>query len=390
MTNREKEFDIALIATPWWLIPSKNIVTATENLIEDYAFNFKKYGYRSVIFSRARDYTDESGVKDLNKYNNEYRYTKVSRIDRKVFKKTNTLLFYLPYILKIAFKIKQLGIRKVVVFQTLSFCYWIKLLNPKTEVLYYTVNHELSRDDNYYQYGTISKDFALRVLPKIDCIITMSKYIQKGILNRFPSMKQKCKVVYAGIDTEIFKERKKGRKERIITYSGRVVPEKGVHLLANAFRNLQKEFKDIKLNILGGGIGPNIPVDYFESFNHKGINMLGLLPRKEVAKILRESSIFVYPVIWEEPFGLAPLEAMAVGLPTVVSNTQSGYTEIINESNGYYFNSGDEKDLEKVLRNLLSSSNNQEDVCKNAINTVQDKLSWEKCIKNTMSCFTPF
>lgn len=129
-------------------------------------------------------------------------------------------------------------------------------------------------------------------------------------------------------------------------------------------------------------------IDYFENFNHEGIKMFGLLPRKEVANVLRQSSIFVYPVIWEEPFGLAPLEAMAVGIPTVVSNTESGYSEIINESNGYYFNSNDEKDLERVLRKLLLNSNGVQDVCDNAVSTVKNKLSWKKCIRNTLNCFT--
>lgn len=386
--NSNKKFNVALIATPWWLIPSENIVTATEHLVEDYAFNFRKYETRSVIFSREKDYTDESGVKDLNRYNNDYVYTKVSKLDRKLFKKTNTLFFYLIYILKVGYKIKKLKIKRVIVFQTFSFCYWIKLLNPKAEVLYYTVNHELSRNDNYYQYGSISDKLVMIVFPKIHRIITMSKYIKKGIINRFPDVRHKCKVIYPGIDTDIFKRKIAKQKEKIIIYSGRVVPEKGVHLLSTAFRNLQKEFKDIKLYILGGEIGPNIVIDYFENFNHEGIKMFGLLPRKEVANVLRQSSIFVYPVIWEEPFGLAPLEAMAVGIPTVVSNTESGYSEIINESNGYYFNSNDEKDLERVLRKLLLNSNGVQDVCDNAVSTVKNKLSWKKCIRNTLNCFT--
>ncbi len=389
MKSNKGLVEIALVAPPWWLIPSKNIVTATEHLVEDYAFNLKEYGYRSLIFSRENDYTDESGIKDLNRYNNHYEYTKVLKLDRRIFKKTNTLLFYLFYILKVSFKIRKFKIKRVIVFQTLSFCYWIKLINPKTEVIYYTVNHDLSRNDNYYKYGSISDKLAERILPKIHLVIAMSKYIRKGIIKRFPEIKEKCKVIYVGINRNIFKKKVEETKEKIITYSGRVVPEKGVHLLSNAFKNLQKKYKGIKLYILGGGIGPNIPIDYLENFNHEGIKMFGLLPRKEVAKILRQSSIFVYPVIWEEPFGLAPFEAMAVGIPTVVSNTESGYKEIINVSNGYYFNSNDEKDLERVLRNILSSKNSNEDICKNGINTIQNKLSWEKCIKNTLECFTP-
>lgn len=378
---------IALVSPPWWLIPSENIVTATEHLVEDYAFNLRKYGYDSRIFSRAKDYTDERDIKDLNKYNNKYIYTKVSKLDRKVLNKTNTLFFYLVYILKVAFMIRKLGIKKVVVFQTFSFCYWIKVLNPKTKVLFYTVNHELSRNDNYYEYGLIPDKLAKIVLPKLHRIITMSKYIMDGIINRFPEVENRCRVVYPGIDTEIFKKGSIKGKEIIITYSGRVVPEKGVHLLSSAFGNLHKEFKNIKLYILGSGIGPNIPPDYFENFNQEGIKMFGLLPRRDVASILGESSIFVYPVVWEEPFGLAPIEAMAAGIPTVVSNGKSGYTEIINESNGYYFKNNDSRDLERVLRDILLNMVDSKKVTKNAIETVQNKLSWEQCVEKTVECF---
>lgn len=110
--------------------------------------------------------------------------------------------------------------------------------------------------------------------------------------------------------------------------------------------------------------------------------------KKEVAKILRQSSIFVYPVIWEEPFGLAPVEAMAVGIPTVVSKGRSGYMEIINEKNGYFFRNNDSVDLERVLRNILLNIDGSKDISMNAIKTVQNKLSWKKCIEKTIECFS--
>ncbi|KKP55009.1 MAG: Glycosyltransferase [candidate division WS6 bacterium GW2011_GWB1_33_6] len=388
MERNKGLFELALVAPPWWLIPSKNIVTATEHLVEDYSYNFNKEGYKSVVFSRRKDNTDIEDIKDLNKYKNTYIYTKVTFVDRKLFRNINSLFFYFLYILKVSFKIKKLGIRKIIVFQILPFCFWIKLINTNSKILYHIGNHELSKSENYYQYGFIPSSLALKVFPKIYTIIPVSNHIRDGIVKRFPSIKNKCKTIYVGIDSEIFKKGEKDKRKRIITYSGRVVPEKGVHLLVNVFNNLKKDFKDIELYILGSGIGPNIPFDYFDIFKKEGIKMLGLLPRKDVANILRQSSIFVYPVIWEEPFGLAPVEAMAVGIPTVVSNTKSGYTEIINDSNGYYFNSNDEKDLERVLKGLLSSSNGQKDICNKAVETIQKRLSWKDCIKNSIDCFT--
>jgi glycosyltransferase involved in cell wall biosynthesis len=388
MKTKIKKYDIALVATPWWLIPSENIVTATEHLVQDYAYNLKKEGYKSVIFSRAKDGTDSEGIKDCNGYKNEYKYIRVGLMDRKVFRKSNSLYFYLLYALKLSIQIRKLGVKKIIVFQTFPFCFWIKLLNKDCKLLFYTVNHELSKNENYFEYGFIPDKLANTVNPKIDGIIAMSKYIKDGILRRFPCLKEKCKNVYPGIDIGVFKQGVKGKKAKIIIYSGRVVPEKGVHLLVNAFNSLKKDFENIQLYILGDVIGPNVPDNYVDILNTEGVRSFGLLTRKEVAKILERSSIFVYPVIWEEPFGLAPMEAMAAGLPTVVSDGNSGYLEVINQKNGYYFKSGDKKDLERVLRNLLSSSKGQKEVCDNAINTVKRRLSWKECIKNTIDVFS--
>lgn len=380
-------YDIALVSPPWWLIPSTNIVTATEHIIEDYAFNFKKYGYKSVIFSRGKDNTDIEDIKDLNKYNNEFIYTNVSVVDRKYLKEKNSIFFYLLYIIKVSLKIKRYNISKVIVFQTFPFVYWIKLINPKVKILYYTVNHELSKSYNYYKYGNIPKRLALKVLPKIHCIVSMSNYIRDGIVGQIPSIRDKCKTVYIGIDTKIFKKKTGTSHKRIIIYSGRVVPEKGIHLLVSAFKNLYNEFSDIELYILGAAIGPKIPKSYFNIFDHKKIKVLGLLPRAKVAKMLEKASVFVYPVIWEEPFGLAPVEAMSVGIPVVVSDGESGYTEIITKENGFYFKRNDEVDLERILREILTNPGVSKSKVNNAINTVKEKLSWEECIHNTIDCF---
>jgi len=387
MNDGKDENIIALIAPPWWLIPSKNTVTATEHLIEDYAFNLKKKGYKSVILARARDKTDLKDIQDINNYKNKYKYIKVSLIDRKLFGNRNFIIFYFLYILKLSFWIKQQKIKRIIVFQTLPFCFWIKIFNRKCKILYYIVNHELAMNKEYFKYPYISTKVANKVLPKVDCIVTMSDYIKSGIVERFPFVKNKCKTVYPGIDPDVFRSKDKDEKGRVIMYSGRIVPEKGIGLLVNAFKNLKKSFKDIQLYIVGAAIGPNVPKNYMDSFNEDGIKIFGLLSRKEVSELLREASIFVYPVIWEEPFGLAPIEAMAVGVPTVVSDNKSGYSEIINDTNGCYFKSEKQEDLEKVLRILLSSAGLRKEIGSNARDTVKTKLSWGNCIENTIECF---
>lgn len=384
MRSSEK---IALVAPPWWLIPSKNTVTATEHLVEDYGYHLNRLGYSNVIFSRKRDSTDNFDISDLNNYSNTYIYTKVSDINKKFFRKNN-LFFFLIYILKVSLKIKRLGIKKIIVFQTFPFCFWIKLLNPRSRLLFHIGSHEISRRENYFNYGYIPDSLGKRVLGKIDYVLAVSKHLKRGIEDRFPMFKDKIKVVYAGIDTNVFKNKEGNVYNQIIIFAGRVVPEKGLYLLINAFKNLKKEFKRLRLYIIGECLGPNTPIDFEEIFKIEGVERYALLPRRELAKVLRKGSIFVYPVIMDEAFGLAPIEAMASGLVTVVSNSNSGYREIIKDGvNGYYFRFNDERDLERVLKRILLSLDKQDMVRESGIRIVRESLNWDSCIKETVKYF---
>ena len=47
----------------------------------------------------------------------------------------------------------------------------------------------------------------------------------------------------------------------------------------------------------------------------------GHLPREQLAGAYAEADVLVFPVRWEEPWGLVPLEAMAVGTPVVATGT---------------------------------------------------------------------
>jgi len=396
--NNKTLYDIGLIAPPWWLIPSKGILTATEHLVEDYAYNLQLNNYKTIIFSRKKDHTDSNDIVDINNYKNDYLYTKVNTLDRKIIKyiyslftknKYNySLLFYLIYILRVAFKIKKYKINKIIVFNTFSFCYWIKLINPKCEIIYHIGNHELSKKD-YYNYGFINNELAFKVLPKIDKIITVSKLLQNEICTRFPTLTEKCYTVYPGINTNLFRKHpfKKTNDKIIIIYSGRVVYEKGVHLLVQAFKDLTKIYNNIELHIVGINIGPNMNSNYVRKMMHPKIKFYGLLPRKELAKVLKNATIFVHPVIMEEPLGLAPLEAMACGLNVIVSDINSGYKEIITKDNGHYFANNEYEDLKLVLENIIINKKMYDNHSKRARNTIVKYLSWNKCIYNTVKLF---
>ena len=386
---------LSLIAPPWWLIPSNNTVTATEHLVEDYSYNLTKNGFENIIFSRKKDQFDIHDIEDVNCYNNRYNYTALNNWDRKYLRKivgkkyTYSLLFYLFYIIKVSLKIRKMKLTKAIVFQTFTFCFWLKILNPNLSLIYHIGNHELGKKSKYFNYGVINDKLAKKVIPKIDYIVAVSEYIKKGIIDRFPHLCDKCTYVYPGIDLEIFKSKwEQGYSDdKVIIYTGRVVPEKGLHILVEAFKLLKQDYPNIILQIYGIFLGPNGDDSYLQNLKDNSIKILGLHPRKEIANILKKATVFVYPVIWEEALGLAPLEAMAVGLPVVVSDVRSGYSEIINSQNGFYFASGDSVQLKEILKEILNSQLKQINIGHKARETINDYLSWDQCIKRTTDLF---
>ena len=122
-----------------------------------------------------------------------------------------------------------------------------------------------------------------------------------------------------------------GAKMNVVLYVGRIHPEKGLHLLIQAFALLQPLSDSWTLRIVGpaevnyGGGGE----DYLRELQQKAME-LGILVEWRGAvsgeTLLRKeygrAAIFVYPSLAErgETFGLAPLEAMSGGCATIVSS----------------------------------------------------------------------
>ena len=132
-------------------------------------------------------------------------------------------------------------------------------------------------------------------------------------------------------------------------FVGRLAPEKGVHLLLEAFAQVSASHPDARLELIGPqDLSPKQFVDPFgrdplidqisefyqspDSFRAKlaaiaqplgpRVSFRGPIPNDVMEGELARAGIFVFASLWEEPFGIPVIEAMAAGLPVVV--TRSG------------------------------------------------------------------
>ena len=139
-------------------------------------------------------------------------------------------------------------------------------------------------------------------------------------------------------------------RRREILFVGRIHPEKGIHLLIEAFRRLPAGARgDWRLVIVGpaaanaGGGGEAFEAELKQLAGPLGDRVEWVGPVFDAGKLdeyYARAALFVYPSIAErgETFGVAPLEAMACGCPPLVSELAC-FREFLQEDvNGFSFN----------------------------------------------------
>jgi glycosyltransferase involved in cell wall biosynthesis len=153
-------------------------------------------------------------------------------------------------------------------------------------------------------------------------------------------------------------------REKIVLFVGRVHPEKGVHLLIEAFASLPHEISaDWKVSIVGpaeeelGGGGERYLANLKSMAAHSGGTVFFCGPVFDSGHLeqhFRGARLFVYPSLANrgESFGLAPLEAMAHGCAVIVSKLEC-FTDFIHDNEtGFVFDHGSPNPV-TALRNKL-------------------------------------
>ena len=159
--------------------------------------------------------------------------------------------------------------------------------------------------------GSKTSNERLRLLDEIDKIIFVSKWVQNRYFeNLDKKLINKTEVVYPSIH----KENKIYKKDKKITFVGKLNESKGYDIYKEAVIKILNEFKDWKAYSIGDE-SRSRPI-----INHPNHFELGFLKHKKVLEFLNKSEIAVVPSRWEEPFGRTALESSSRACATVISN----------------------------------------------------------------------
>ena len=191
----------------------------------------------------------------------------------------------------------------------------------------------------------------------------------------------RIRIVPNPVDTELFKP-SPNRDDNVLMWTGRMVPEKGLPYLIKALSTVVHEYKHKEVRLLMAGDGPQKPliIKLIRKYNiQHNVSLLGILPRKEVAKRLSKASIFVFPSIKEGmPFSL--LEVLASGLSAIGTNIPGIKDLIIHKYNGLLVPPRDSEALAKAISYLLDNRDVRLKMGENARKYIVANFSYQKIL----------
>jgi len=226
---------------------------------------------------------------------------------------------------------------------------------------------------------------------KADKIITVSQSTKDDLINLYGINPEKIKVIYSGVGEQfrpvndqlklsLIREKYQLPK-KFILYFGTIEPRKNLIGLIRAFEMLRDNYS---ISLVISGAKGWLYKDIFETANQSkyrnDIFFTGFIEENDKPYLYNLAELFVYPSFFEG-FGFPPLEAMACGLPVIVSSGSS-LPEVVGQA-GLMADVSSVDELSWTMDMVLSDSRLKDQLIGKGFNQAK-KFSWAKCARETL------
>jgi spore coat protein SA len=220
-----------------------------------------------------------------------------------------------------------------------------------------------------------------------DIYVFVSRYLRDEALKKFKHLRR-TEVLYNGADPQIFfpgSRRKHPGEVPVVLFASRLVPEKGLHVFLEAMALLQEKQIALQGVVVGGaGFGNSAPTEYVLEMQRRAPSNVLFEPYCSGIQLgarFRDADMFCLPSCWQEPLGMAALEAMATGLPVIVTDS-GGLPEVLVRGGGIVVPRESASELAQALGSLATDQPYRQRLAQEAYASFQESFTWEEVRRN--------
>jgi len=243
---------------------------------------------------------------------------------------------------------------------------WVKLIHRLL----------LSRFDAFLSIGKANREFYLSYGIAEEEIFTCNYFVDnEWFQQRLNGVYGERDDIRSGWDIK--------KNDVCFVYAGKLIPKKRVLDLLTAFEKACRMRENIRLLVVGSGelMGP---AQRFTSEHKLQVTFTGFLNQTEIVKAYAAADCLVLPSDYGETWGLVVNEAMACGLPTIVSDRVGCGPDLVeNRGTGFIFPFGDIHSLAERLVELASDKEKRLQMGNNASEKIKE-YSVEKAVEGTL------
>lgn len=215
----------------------------------------------------------------------------------------------------------------------------------------------------------------------LDKIFTMSEYLRESFIKDYDMPPDKVISIGAGINLDFFPEcnLNKDYSKLNIVFIGIDFERKGGFDLIKAFKIVREKLPNATLHI----VGPHNRIQGISDLS--GVVWHGFLDKsktkdaEKLNSIFAVASLFVMPSLYE-PFGIAPLEAMAHEIPCIVSNAWALPEIVLDNICGRLVTPGNWEEIAETMISLLKCPSTLEKFGKAGRQHVENNFTWKKVV----------
>jgi len=237
-----------------------------------------------------------------------------------------------------------------------------------------------------FQAKYISYPLEKKLIKNSSMVTAVSSTVSKN-LEDYGLKAEDIKLVYNGVDQNIFFPSGKKPEEKYILYTGRISYGKGLLELIDCAKEVCEIRDDVSFVLAGDGpLLSNLKKKVTDLNLQNRIKFLGQVNRKKIVNLYQNATIFAFPSYYEGLPG-SLLEAMACQLPIVATEVPGNIELIEHNKNGIFIPPKNASAISKAILDLLDDPDKRDKLGKNARKTIEDKFTWDAVSNRILGCY---